>query len=104
MNCSTYLSPVFSCVTGAVIAIFVRPTLSWLTRVEYKGRYGLRHGFCFALANGVFGEDWSKDEAREMMRHSDPMTIETYWRLRPGRLHKKAQGAVIPELRQVPAA
>jgi integrase len=68
--------------------------------VEYKGRYGLRHGYCFALANGVFGDEWSREESRHMMRHADPNTIDTYYRLRPGRLHEKAQRAVLPPVNE----
>jgi integrase len=66
--------------------------------VEYKGSYGLRHGYCFALANGVFGEQWSREEARPMMRHVDANTIDVYYRLRPGRLHEKARLAVLPAI------
>lgn len=65
--------------------------------IPYLGRYGLRHGYCYALANGDFGEEWSREEAAKMMRHANNMTIDVYYRLRPGRLHEKAQRAIVPE-------
>jgi integrase len=55
-----------------------------------RGLYAFRHGFCVALANGFFGDHWSRDEAREMMRHSDEKTIDYYYRVLKPRLAEKA--------------
>ncbi len=55
-----------------------------------RGLYGFRHGFCVALANGYFGDHWSRAEAREMMRHSNEKTLDYYFRVLKHRLAEKA--------------
>lgn len=41
------------------------------TKTEGKLRYGFRHGFCVALANDYFGDQWTRPKAREMLRQDD---------------------------------
>lgn len=63
--------------------------------IRKKGRrlYAFRHGFCVALANGFFGEHWSRAEARELMRQDDEEVIDEYYRVLTPRLASKAAKA-----------
>ena len=67
-----------------------------IKRDEGKLRYGFRHGFCVALANKYYGDHWSRDEAREMMRQDDEKVIDQYYRvLKPNLAEKAAQSKPI---------
>ncbi len=68
--------------------------------VAYLGRYGFRHGYCYALANGDFGEEWSEAQAARMLRHRGMDSIKHYYRVDAGKLAEKAQRATVPEVLQ----
>jgi hypothetical protein len=52
-----------------------------------------------ALANGYYGEHWSRAEAREMMRQDDEKMIDQYYRvLKPQLAEKAAQSKAITNL------
>ncbi|MDH3625501.1 MAG: hypothetical protein OES69_14845 [Myxococcales bacterium] len=55
-----------------------------------RGLYAFRHGFCVALANGYFGDHWERAEARDMMRHTNAKTTDTYYHVLSHRLATKA--------------
>ena len=63
-----------------------------LAGIEANGRklYAFRHGFCVALANGFFGDHWTRAEARLMMRHSNAATTDVYYHVLEHELAEKA--------------
>jgi integrase len=68
--------------------------------VEYLGRYGFRHGYCYALTDGHFGEEWSDAQVAKMLRHRGMESIKHYYRVNKKKLAEKAQRATVPEVLQ----
>jgi integrase len=66
--------------------------------VEYLGRYGFRHGYCYALTDGHFGDEWPPEEVAQMLRHRGMESIKHYYRVDRTKLKKKAQRATVPEV------
>jgi integrase len=68
--------------------------------IEYFGRYGFRHGYCYALEEGDFGEQYSREEIAKMLRHQGMDSINHYFRVNTDKLQKKAQRSTVPEALQ----
>ena len=66
--------------------------------VDYLGRYGFRHGYCYALANGDFGDEYTPEEIAQMLRHRGMDSIKHYFRVDRSKLKKKAQRATVPDV------
>ncbi|MEM7136985.1 MAG: site-specific integrase [Myxococcota bacterium] len=59
-----------------------------------RGLYAFRHGFCVALANGFFGDSWSRAEAQILMRHDSPKTTDVCFTVLRSALKEKASKSV----------
>jgi integrase len=68
--------------------------------IEYLGRYGFRHGYCYALTDGHFGDEWTPEEVAQMLRHRGMDSIKHYYRVNKKKLAEKAQRATVPEVLQ----
>jgi integrase len=70
------------------------------TGIEHLGRYGFRHGYCYALTDGHFGDEWKPEEVAKMLRHQGMGSIKHYHRVDRKKLAEKAQRATVPEVLQ----
>jgi len=68
--------------------------------IEYLGRYGFRHGYCYALTDGHFGDEWEPAEVAQMLRHRGMESIKHYYRVNKKKLALKAKRATVPEVLQ----
>jgi len=68
--------------------------------IEYFARYGFRHGYCYALEDGDFGERWTREEIAKMLRHRGMDSINHYFRVNTDKLQEKAQRSTVPEVLQ----
>jgi integrase len=71
---------------------------------QERGLYGLRHGFCTALANGFYGPGWEDaSKAQKLMRHKKLETTLVYYHVLEETLEEKAnQSKTITSLDDFP--